>query len=118
MIAEIEEERAKSQESRDETLVTEILGDIKENLSKINHHGKRADTIVKGMLEHSRANKGEKSLTDLNALADEFVRLSYHGIRAKDKSFNAVPIFLWIRQGLVDNFFRVFYYHGLRQKSG
>ncbi|EAZ82012.1 sensor histidine kinase [Algoriphagus machipongonensis] len=63
--------------------------DLKENLSKINHHGKRADAIVKGMLEHSRANKGEKVLTDLNALADEFVRLSYHGLRAKDKSFNA-----------------------------
>lgn len=89
LIAEIEEERAKSQESRDETLVTEILGDIKENLSKINHHGKRADAIVKGMLEHSRANKGEKIPTDLNALTDEFVRLSYHGLRAKDKSFNS-----------------------------
>ena len=89
LIAEIEEERAKSQESRDETLVNEILGDIKDNLSKINHHGKRADAIVKGMLEHSRANKGEKVLTDLNTLSDEFVRLSYHGLRAKDKSFNA-----------------------------
>ncbi len=66
-----------------------IASDLKENLSKINHHGKRADAIVKGMLEHSRANKGEKSLTNLNALADEFVRLSYHGLRAKDKSFNA-----------------------------
>ncbi|MEB2773855.1 ATP-binding protein [Algoriphagus sp. D3-2-R+10] len=66
-----------------------ISTDIKENLSKITLHGKRADAIVKGMLEHSRANKGEKSTTDLNALADEFVRLSYHGLRAKDKSFNA-----------------------------
>jgi signal transduction histidine kinase len=66
-----------------------IASDLKENLSKINHHGKRADAIVKGMLEHSRANKGEKALTDLNTLADEFVRLSYHGLRAKDKSFNA-----------------------------
>ncbi|MBN3520996.1 hypothetical protein JYB62_13385 [Algoriphagus lutimaris] len=63
--------------------------DLKENLSKINHHGKRADTIVKGMLEHSRANKGEKTPTDLNALADKYLRLSYHGLRAKDKSFNA-----------------------------
>ncbi|SIO01503.1 sensor histidine kinase [Algoriphagus halophilus] len=63
--------------------------DLKENLSKINLHGKRADAIVKGMLEHSRINKGEKAPTDLNALADEFVRLSYHGLRAKDKSFNA-----------------------------
>ncbi|MDG1277816.1 MAG: ATP-binding protein [Algoriphagus sp.] len=66
-----------------------IASDLKENLSKINHHGKRADAIVKGMLEHSRANKGEKAPTDLNTLADEFVRLSYHGLRAKDKSFNA-----------------------------
>ncbi|MFC3879811.1 sensor histidine kinase [Algoriphagus namhaensis] len=89
LIDEVEEERAKNQESRDETLVTEILGDIKQNLSKINLHGKRADAIVKGMLEHSRTNKGDKALTDLNALADEFVRLSYHGLRAKDKEFNA-----------------------------
>ncbi|NVK48261.1 MAG: hypothetical protein HWE09_00740 [Cyclobacteriaceae bacterium] len=66
-----------------------IAADLKENLSKINHHGKRADAIVKGMLEHSRANKGEKAPTDLNALVDEFVRLSYHGLRAKDKDFNA-----------------------------
>ncbi|MFC3879825.1 ATP-binding protein [Algoriphagus namhaensis] len=63
--------------------------DLKENLSKINHHGKRADAIVKSMLEHSRTNKGEKVLTDLNALVDEFVRLSYHGLRAKDKSFSS-----------------------------
>ncbi|EAZ82016.1 sensor histidine kinase [Algoriphagus machipongonensis] len=63
--------------------------DLKENLAKINLHGKRADAIVKGMLEHSRANKGEKAPTDLNALVDEFVRLSFHGLRAKDKSFNS-----------------------------
>ena len=88
-LRKVKEERAKSQDSRDEALVTEILGDIKENLSKITHHGKRADAIVKGMLEHSRSNKGERTLTDLNALADEFLRLSYHGLRAKDKSFNA-----------------------------
>ena len=66
-----------------------ILKDLGENSQKIAHHGKRADAIVKGMLEHSRANKGEKVLTDINALADEYVRLSYHGLRAKDKSFNA-----------------------------
>jgi signal transduction histidine kinase len=66
-----------------------ILKDLGENSAKITHHGKRADAIVKGMLEHSRANKGERAPTDLNALADEFVRLSYHGLRAKDKSFNA-----------------------------
>jgi signal transduction histidine kinase len=69
--------------------VKAISLDIKQNLEKINHHGKRADTIVKGMLEHSRTNSKEKTLTDLNALADEFLKLSYHGLRAKDKSFNS-----------------------------
>ncbi|TDK51197.1 sensor histidine kinase, partial [Algoriphagus formosus] len=63
--------------------------DLKENLTKIKHHGKRADSIVKGMLEHSRGSSSEKKPTNLNALADEFLRLSYHGLRAKDKSFSA-----------------------------
>jgi len=66
-----------------------IAGAIRENQQKINHHGKRADSIVKGMLLHSRSSGGVKELTDINALADEFLRLSYHGLRAKDKSFNA-----------------------------
>jgi signal transduction histidine kinase len=66
-----------------------IGSDIKQNLEKINLHGKRADSIVKGMLQHSRASSGQKELTDINKLADEYVRLSYHGMRAKDKSFNA-----------------------------
>ncbi len=66
-----------------------ISKDIKENGQKINHHGKRAESIVKGMLLHSRGNSGQKELTDINALADEYLRLSYHGFRAKDKSFNA-----------------------------
>jgi signal transduction histidine kinase len=66
-----------------------ISSDIKQNLEKIAHHGKRADAIVKGMLAHSRAGKGEKSPTDLNALTEEYLKLSYHGLRAKDKSFNA-----------------------------
>jgi signal transduction histidine kinase len=66
-----------------------IAKDIKENLEKITHHGKRADAIVKGMLAHSRSGKGEKASTDLNALAEEYLKLSYHGLRAKDKSFNA-----------------------------
>jgi len=65
-----------------------IAADIKQNLVKINHHGKRADAIVKGMLEHSRTSKGEKQLTDLNVLTAEYLRLAYHGLRAKDKSFN------------------------------
>ncbi len=63
--------------------------DIKQNLEKINHHGKRADGIVKGMLQHSRSSTGQKELTDINKLADEYLRLAYHGLRAKDQSFNA-----------------------------
>jgi signal transduction histidine kinase len=66
-----------------------IALDVKQNLEKILHHGKRADGIVKGMLQHSRSSSGTKELTDLNALADEYLRLAYHGLRAKDKSFNA-----------------------------
>jgi len=66
-----------------------LASDIKENLEKINHHGKRADSIVKGMLLHSRTSSGQKDLTDINSLADEFLRLSFHGLRAKDKSFNS-----------------------------
>ena len=65
-----------------------ISNDIKANEEKINHHGRRADSIVKGMLQHSRSSTGIKELTDINALADEYLRLSYHGLRAKDKSFN------------------------------
>ena len=63
--------------------------DIKQNLEKINHHGKRADGIVKGMLQHSRKSTGKKEPTDINKLTDEYFRLAYHGLRAKDKSFNA-----------------------------
>ena len=66
-----------------------IANDIKQNLEKINHHGKRADAIVKGMLQHSRSSNGAKEPTDINKLADEYLRLAYHGLRAKDKSFNA-----------------------------
>ena len=66
-----------------------ISEDIKQNLEKINHHGKRADSIVKGMLQHSRNSGDTKEATDINALADEYMRLAYHGLRAKDKSFNA-----------------------------
>ncbi|MBW7942692.1 MAG: hypothetical protein H3C64_09950, partial [Candidatus Kuenenia stuttgartiensis] len=68
--------------------VKDILNDIKANEEKINHHGKRADAIVKGMLQHSRTSTGQKELTDINALRDEYLRLAYHGMRAKDKSFN------------------------------
>jgi signal transduction histidine kinase len=66
-----------------------LANDIAENEQKINHHGKRADAIVKGMLQHSRSSNGIKEPTDINALADEYLRLAYHGLRAKDKSFNA-----------------------------
>jgi len=69
--------------------VKAIANDIKQNLEKINHHGKRADAIVKGMLQHSRSTSGVKEPTDINKLADEYLRLSYHGLRAKDKDFNA-----------------------------
>jgi len=69
--------------------VKSIANDVIENHEKINHHGKRADGIVKGMLQHSRISSGQKELTDINALADEYLRLAYHGLRAKDKTFNA-----------------------------
>lgn len=82
---ELEEEAGKGNMEE----VKAIAKDIKENEQKINFHGKRADAIVKGMLQHSRANTGKKEPTDINALADEYLRLSYHGLRAKDKSFNA-----------------------------
>lgn len=67
----------------------DILTDVIQNLEKINHHGKRADGIVKGMLQHSRTGSGQKELTDINDLCDEYLRLAYHGLKAKDKSFNA-----------------------------
>jgi len=85
LIDEAEQEMNKG--NFDETKT--ILRNIKENEEKINHHGKRADAIVKGMLQHSRTNSGQKEPTDINALADEYLRLAYHGLRAKDKSFNA-----------------------------
>jgi two-component system, NtrC family, sensor kinase len=69
--------------------VIAIANDITLNSEKINHHGKRADTIVKGMLQHSRVSSGQKEPTDMNKLADEYLKLAYHGLRARDKSFNA-----------------------------
>jgi two-component system, NtrC family, sensor kinase len=70
--------------------VRAIANDIKENEEKIVFHGKRADVIVKSMLHHSRTSTGKKEPTDINVLADEYLRLAYHGLRAKDKSFNAI----------------------------
>ncbi|MES2649193.1 MAG: ATP-binding protein [Bacteroidota bacterium] len=66
-----------------------LADDVKKNNEKIAHHGKRADSIIKGMLQHSRKNTGIKEPTDLNALVDEYLRLSFHGLKAADKSFNA-----------------------------
>ena len=67
----------------------QVAADVIQNLEKILHHGKRADGIVRGMLQHSRSSSGQKEPTDINALTDEYLRLAYHGLRAKDKSFNA-----------------------------
>ncbi|GAA4401100.1 hypothetical protein GCM10023187_14930 [Nibrella viscosa] len=87
LVGELREEKRK--EERDEDLEEELLTDLEESLQKVSHHGKRADSIVKGMLQHSRAGSGEKQPTDLNALADEYLRLAYHGLRAKDQDFTA-----------------------------
>ena len=66
-----------------------ILISLKDNEEKIKHHGQRADAIVKSMLQHSRTTKGQKEMVNLNAMADEYLRLAYHGFRYKDKNFNA-----------------------------
>jgi len=89
LIEEVKSEKLKVKSARNEELENELLEDISQNLQKISHHGKRADFIVKGMLQHSRTSTGEKQATNINTLADEFLKLSYHGLRAKDKSFNA-----------------------------
>ncbi|MEO7121429.1 MAG: ATP-binding protein [Ginsengibacter sp.] len=85
LIEELKGEKAKLNTEE----IDQFLDDIAANEEKINHHGKRADAIVKGMLQHSRTSTGVKEPTDINALCDEYLRLSYHGLRAKDKSFNA-----------------------------
>jgi signal transduction histidine kinase len=87
LVAELAEERARP--TRDRTLEAELLADLRQNLARIAQHGGRAAGIVRGMLEHSRASTGERQSTDVNALADEYLRLAYHGLRAKDKTFNA-----------------------------
>ena len=87
--AELIDEMNQGIEKGDMEEVKSISLNIKENEQKIIFHGKRADSIVKGMLQHSRASSGTKEPTDINALADEYLRLAYHGLRAKDKSFNA-----------------------------
>ena len=89
LIEELKAESLKPEAERDVQLEKEILENLINNEEKINHHGRRADAIVKGMLQHSRTSAGNKELTEINALADEYLRLAYHGIRAKDKLFNA-----------------------------
>lgn len=89
LVEELNEERVKPAGERDEELETDLLSDLSQNVQKISDHGKRAASIVRGMLQHSRASSGQKQLTDLNALVDEYLRLAYQGLRAKDKSFNA-----------------------------
>ncbi|MFZ5431569.1 MAG: sensor histidine kinase [Bacteroidota bacterium] len=85
LLDEMKEEMARGNSEE----AAEIANDIKQNLEKIIHHGKRADGIVKGMLQHSRSSSGIKEPVNINALADEYLRLAYHGLRAKDKTFNA-----------------------------
>jgi len=77
------------EEKNNQQAQEEIINDIEQNFDRIINHGKRADAIVKGMLQHSRASTGKKEPTDINALADEYLRLSYRGLRAKDKDINA-----------------------------
>ncbi len=89
LIEEIKSEKLKAKRDRNDKLENELLDDITQNLQKISHHGKRADSIVKGMLQHSRASSSVKEPADINKLAEEYFRLAYHGLRAQDKSFNA-----------------------------
>ena len=84
----IEEMKIKIQQGNNEE-VFQLINDITENEQRINHHGKRADGIVKGMLQHSRSSSGLKEAVNINKLADEYLQLAYHGLRAKDKIFNA-----------------------------
>ena len=86
---ELIEEMKEEIKNKDFKEVEAIADDLRDNLVKINHHGKRADGIVRGMLQHSRSGDGTKEPTDLNKLVDEYLRLAYHGLRAKDKDFNA-----------------------------
>ncbi|QNF34452.1 nuclear transport factor 2 family protein [Adhaeribacter swui] len=90
--AELLEELKAEIQNGDKQESLHITGNVIENLQKINHHGKRADAIVKGMLEHSRISSGQKEPTDINALTDEYLRLSYHGLRSKNKDFNAILV--------------------------
>jgi signal transduction histidine kinase len=86
---ELIDEADKANDSGNQNEVKVLLSTLRENQEKINFHGQRADAIVKGMLQHSRASTGQKESIEINALADEYLRLSFHGFRARDKSFSA-----------------------------
>lgn len=90
MLGELKEGTAGKLTGPDKERAEEVIKELAGNLKKISEHGKRAESIVKGMLQHSRASAGKKEPTDINALADEYLRLSYHGLRAKDKAFSAM----------------------------
>ncbi|MGZ3873421.1 MAG: sensor histidine kinase [Mucilaginibacter sp.] len=128
---ELFEEMEQELEKGDKEEALAIAADIKQNLEKIRHHGQRADGIVKGMLQHSRASSNVKEPVDINKLADEYLRLSYHGLRAKDKSFNAnlvtnfsekLPVANMVPQDigrvLLNLFNNAFYAVQQRQKTG
>ena len=87
---ELLDEMKEELEKGDLEEVSAIAGDLRQNMEKITHHGKRADNIVKGMLQHSRSSDGIKEPTDLNVLVEEYLRLAYHGMRARNQSFNAI----------------------------
>ena len=89
LVDELNTEQNQPADQRDNALIDELLGDLGQNVQKISEHGKRAASIVRGMLQHSRASTGQKQPTNLNALVDESMKLAYHGLRATDKSFNA-----------------------------
>jgi len=103
LIEELKSEKLKVKSERDVELENQLLDNIEQNLEKINHHGKRAEAIVKGMLQHSRTSSGQKELTDINKLADEYLRLAYHGFRAKEKGFNSVRIAIGIKTEFDDS---------------
>ena len=87
ILEDLKTERLKLNADRDDNLQSDLINNVIANEEKINHHGKRADAIVKGMLQHSQSSAGQKEPTDINKLADEYLRLAYHGLRAKDNLF-------------------------------
>ena len=89
LVEELRETLSQPETANDRANTDALLKDLSQSMKKINYHGKRADSIVRGMLEHARTSTGERQPTDLNALSDEYLRLAYHGLRAKNKEFNA-----------------------------